>query len=323
MDKINTLVFEGGGIYGYAYIGALKELQTRIDFTKIKYLCGSSAGALIAYALAIGLKPHQIEHVVDKFRTHMIFRTPGLALKLPWNTIFNYGLISNDIVRDFAVIGLTAIYPDKEDITFAELDRDLIITGTNLSDSYFCVFSKQTTPRMSVIDAVVNSCCGNIALTPTRLKIRKQNKHVYIIDGGASVLNYPIAIFSENTNPSYITNMLDNDYSKDLYAQFGGNWKELEDIIRNKENTLLGLNFKSTDPYVNIPIRNIFSFVWNLINVTYQSLLLATDRDTRYTITIDMRNILPFDVRYVFIPYRTKQLIEMGREAVSNFKPCH
>ena len=50
MDKINTLVFEGGGIYGYAYIGALKELQTRIDFTKIKYLCGSSAGALIAYA---------------------------------------------------------------------------------------------------------------------------------------------------------------------------------------------------------------------------------------------------------------------------------
>jgi hypothetical protein len=67
------------------------------------------------------------------------------------------------------------------------------------------------------------------------LKIRKQNKYVYIIDGGASVLNYPIARFSENTNPSYITNMLDNDYSKDLYAQFGGNWKESEEIIRNKE----------------------------------------------------------------------------------------
>jgi hypothetical protein len=93
--------------------------------------------------------------------------------------------------------------------------------------------------------------------------------------------------------------MLDNDYSRDLYAQFGGNWKDLEEIIRDKENILLGLNFKSIDPYVNIPIRNVFSFVWNLINVTYQSLLLATDRDTRYTITIDMGSILPFDLRYI------------------------
>jgi hypothetical protein len=146
---------------------------------------------------------------------------------------------------------------------------------------------------------------------------------VYIIDGGASVLNYPIAIFSEHTNPSYIANMLDNDYSRDLYAQFGGSWRDLEEIIRSKDNTLLGLNFKSVDPYVNIPIRHIFSFVWNLINVTYHSLLLATDRDTRYTITIDMGNILPFDIRYVLIPHRTKQLINMGKEAVKNFKPCH
>ena len=97
---------------------------------------------------------------------------------------------------------------------------------------------------------------------------------------------------------------------------------ELEDIIRNKENTLLGLNFKSTDPYVNIPIRNIFSFVWNLINVTYQSLLLATGKDTRYTITIDMGGILPYDLRYIFIPYKTKQMINMGKEAVRNFKHC-
>ena len=57
--------------------------------------------------------------------------------------------------------------------------------------------------------------------------------------------------------------MLDNDYSRDRYAQFGGNWKDLEEIIRDKENILLGLNFKSIDPYVNIPIRNEFSFVWN------------------------------------------------------------
>ena len=140
MDKINTLVFEGGGIYGYAYIGALKELQSRLEFSKIKYLCGSSAGALMAYALALGLKSHQIEDVLDKFRAKLLLRIPGLVIKVPWNTMFNYGIISNDIVRDVALLGLNAVHPDKQDITFEELDRDLLITGTNLSDSYFFLF---------------------------------------------------------------------------------------------------------------------------------------------------------------------------------------
>ena len=101
-------------------------------------------------------------------------------------------------------------------------------------------------------------------------------------------------------------------------------WDDLEKIIRNtEENKVLGLNFKNPDPNVNIPSRNVFSYLWNFVNVTYQSLLLATDKDTRYTIMIDMGSILPFDVRYVFLPYKTKQMIEMGREAVRNYKPCH
>ena len=47
MNKINTLVLEGGGIYGIAYIGALKELQSKLDFDKIEYFCGTSVGSLI------------------------------------------------------------------------------------------------------------------------------------------------------------------------------------------------------------------------------------------------------------------------------------
>ena len=217
----------------------------------------------------------------------------------------------------------TFTYPDKNDITFKETDKNLIITATNLTDSYFIVCSKQTTPNMSAVDAVVHSCCGNVFFTPTTLKIRKQNMTKLVLDGGASVLNYPISLFSANTNPSYITNMLDNDYSKDLYAQYGGKWSDFEKIIRNsKDNKLLGLKFRSPNPYVNVPINNVISYLWNFLNVTYQSLLLARDKDTRYTITIDMGNILPVDVSYIFIPYKTKQMIEIGADAVRNFKPC-
>ena len=116
--------------------------------------------------------------------------------------------------------------------------------------------------------------------------------------------------------------MLDNDYSKDLYAQYGGKWSEFEKIIRNsKDNKLLGLKFRSPDPYVNVSINNVISDLWNLLNVTYQSLLLATDKDTRYTITIAVKNILPVDVTYVLSPYKTKRMIELGADAVRNFKP--
>ena len=315
MEKVNTIVCEGGGIYGIAYLGAFKELQSKIDFNKFKYSCGTSIRSLIVFGLTLGLKPEHMEEVLMKFRIICLLRAPSMILKMPWNTIFNYGLIDHSIVREITLLALKTAHPDRNDITFKELEKDVIITATDLTDSYFFVCSKQTTPNMSVIDAVVHSCCGNIALTPTKLKIRKQNKYACIIDGGASVLNYPIAIFCEKSMPSYIANMLDNDYSRDLYAQYG---------VRNtEENKLLGLNFKNLDPYVNVPIRNVCSFVWNLINVTYQSLLLATGKDTRYTITIDMGSILPFDLRYIFIPYKTKQMINMGKEAVRNFKPCH
>ena len=117
--------------------------------------------------------------------------------------------------------------------------------------------------------------------------------------------------------------MLNNAYSSDLYAQCGGKWEDLDKFIRNtKENKLLEMNFKNVGPYVNIHIRNVFSFVWNLINVTYQSLLLAAGNDIRYTITIDMTKVLLFDLRCILIPYKTKHMIDMGKEAVRNFKPC-
>ena len=118
-----------------------------------------------------------------------VLRAPSVILKMPWSTIFNYGLIDHSIVREIALLALKTAHPDRNGITFKELEKDVIITATNLTNSYFFVCSKHTTPNMSLIAAVVHSSCGNIALTPTKLKLRKQNKYACIIDGGASVLN--------------------------------------------------------------------------------------------------------------------------------------
>ena len=50
--------------------------------------------------------------------------------------------------------------------------------------------------------------------------------------------------------------------------------------MRNShDNKLLGIKFESPNVYTNIPIHNTISYLWNFLNITYQSLLQATDRD--------------------------------------------
>jgi hypothetical protein len=53
---INALIFEGGGVKGIAYYGALKKLQQRgvIDINEIIYSAGTSAGAITALLLSAG-----------------------------------------------------------------------------------------------------------------------------------------------------------------------------------------------------------------------------------------------------------------------------
>ena len=113
MNK-NTIDFEGAGIYGLAYSGALKELQKRIDFNNIKYVCGTSVGALIAFAVALGLKPEHMEDVISKFRITILLRIPGILMRMPWNAIVNYGLINSNIVKDICLLVLRTVHPDKK-----------------------------------------------------------------------------------------------------------------------------------------------------------------------------------------------------------------
>ena len=56
---------------------------------------------------------------------------------MPWNTIFDYGLIDHNIVRGTPLLALKTAHPDKHGITFFELEKDVMITATNLSGSHF------------------------------------------------------------------------------------------------------------------------------------------------------------------------------------------
>ncbi len=59
--KHENLVLQGGGPKGIAYIGALKKLNEFGKLENIKNIAGTSAGAITAGMLAIGLSPEEME----------------------------------------------------------------------------------------------------------------------------------------------------------------------------------------------------------------------------------------------------------------------
>lgn len=66
-----NLVFEGGGIKGLCYIGALRYLEER-GF-KIANVAGSSVGAIIASLVCAGYKAKELEQIIEEIDFHTIW----------------------------------------------------------------------------------------------------------------------------------------------------------------------------------------------------------------------------------------------------------
>lgn len=63
-NAITGFVFEGGGVKGIAYLGAIKELikQSIIEFERLKVISGTSAGSICALLLSLGYNMEELEH---------------------------------------------------------------------------------------------------------------------------------------------------------------------------------------------------------------------------------------------------------------------
>src|SRR3954468_3471102 len=57
---IVNLVFEGAGVRGIAYCGALKEMESRGVMDKVERVAGTSAGALMALAVSLGYSSEEL-----------------------------------------------------------------------------------------------------------------------------------------------------------------------------------------------------------------------------------------------------------------------
>ncbi|HSJ24869.1 MAG TPA: patatin-like phospholipase family protein [Longimicrobiales bacterium] len=191
--QFRNLVFEGGGVKGIAYVGAMQVLEQRGHLTDIRRVGGTSAGAINALIVSLGYSNAEQLDLLNSvdFRRFMdnsfgVFRdTKRLLNEFGWN--------KGDFFRGWAGDLITAKLGSRR-ATFADL-RDaglpeLYVVGTNLSTGYAEVFSAERHEAMPLAEALRISMSIPLFFAAVRHGARND---VYV-DGGVQ-LNYPVKLF--------------------------------------------------------------------------------------------------------------------------------
>jgi len=147
------LALGGGFARGIAHVGVLKVLEE--ENIPIRYIAGTSVGALIGAAYCSGLSPAELEEVAARVRFKHIAR---------W-TLSRYGFASNQRMIGF----LNSILKVK---TFEELRIPLAVTATDFSTGEGAVFHSGP-----LVDPVRASCAYPGMFQPVKIRGR------FLIDG--------------------------------------------------------------------------------------------------------------------------------------------
>jgi NTE family protein len=207
-SEIHNLVFEGAGIRGIAYCGALKEMESRGLIPGIKRVAGTSAGALMAMAISVGYSADELKDIISntnfkEFNDGKFFFIGGI------NRLNRYFGWYRSNKLDKWIGQLIEAKTGDPNITFSDMHRrnfkELYVTGTCLNKQKLIVFSNETYPQMRIRDAVRISMSiplyfeavfmdenGRIINHP-----REKQDFDIMLDGGF-IANFPIRVFDSS-----------------------------------------------------------------------------------------------------------------------------
>ena len=151
-----TCLFGGGAIRGAAYAGAVKALEELNIIPE--NIGGSSVGSIVAALMAVGYNADDIKEIFldvnfDLFRDFQFGLGPKFAL--------SKGEVFLEWIRDLIE---KKFYGDNYEkgknkvVTFSELEKNLYIITTDLSNFECKEFSKFETPDFEIATAVRISC---------------------------------------------------------------------------------------------------------------------------------------------------------------------
>jgi NTE family protein len=193
-----NLVFEGGGVKGIAYAGALEVLSERGILQNVKKAAGTSAGAITATLVCLGYSAAKIKEAIFALDFSK-FEDGWDPLRLP----IEYGLYKGDAFLKWIQEMITGKAKAGANATFEDLHNqglpDLYVYSTDLNIFDIKQFSYTDTPNVIVAEAVRASMSIPLFFKAWKFTNSIPDDHIYV-DGGV-VLNYPLTVFDTVTQP--------------------------------------------------------------------------------------------------------------------------
>jgi NTE family protein len=196
--KFTNLVFEGGGVKGIAYAGALQVLTDCGIMPQIKQVAGTSAGAITAALVALGYTAPEIKSIIMSLN-FKDFEDGWDPLRLATQ----YGLYKGDAFLSWIRKMIDAKATNGANATFADLYNQngigLYVFATDLNIYNIKQFSHLDTPNVPIAEAVRASMSIPMFFKAWKFSNNQPDNHMYV-DGGV-VLNYPLTVFDNPQNP--------------------------------------------------------------------------------------------------------------------------
>lgn len=309
-NQFKNIVFEGGGVWGIAYLGMLDYLYHNDILENMTKVAGTSAGAITACITSFNLSFKEIVSIVNsldyskflgkgellgpkvipkpvKDRLNKLFGDIDCAYRL----ITEYGWYSSQYCYDWMKMQIASQFDLNQKsppYTFKDFKntsihkdnrsfRDLYIVGTDISNRISCVFCYENTPDMEVAEAVRISMSIPLFFESVKSSYhltREAGTSKFFSDGGV-MYNYPINLFDQEDLP---------------------------------ERTLGGMFKSELSPQ---PIKNLVDFITNVLSCTMDAQLqiyLNNPTDMARSIQIETKdvpstdfNIQTGDMTYEFL----------------------
>jgi NTE family protein len=293
--NFRNLVFEGGGVKGIAYGGALEVLDKAGVLKNVTRVAGTSAGAINATLLAIGFTHREVSDIIAK-TNFASFEDGGWFGSKLQRLLTNFGIHRGDKFKSFLEEKIK-LKTGSTKFTFKNLAQAiqtgnanfkyLYVVATNLSGQKYEIFSHEEGhfPDTPIADAVRMSMS-----IPMYFQAVTFNKET-MVDGGVSY-NYGVNIFDQK---KYLHDPENGD------AQFYNN---KADLVFNHET--LGFRLDSTE-VINyckknwslppVKIDNLNQYVSALIGFMMEMANKAhlVDEDWNRTIFIDTLDVKTTD----------------------------
>jgi NTE family protein len=310
--NFKNLVFEGGGVKGIAYGGALEILNDANILQGIQRVAGTSAGAINATLLALGYSHSDISKIIadtnfKDFEDGNIFsELLGLTKKFGW---FKGDKFKSWIGRYIQQ------KTGKSDFTFGELNeqaktkgfKNLYVIATNLSEQRAEIFSHEHSPAMPIQDAVRMSMS-----IPLYFFSVLKNQSV-MADGGVT-WNYPINLFDNKKYVSNPQNYIKVDYSDNPEYVF--NYETLGFRTDSKQVIEYSKDNWAIEP---IKINNLKDYAGAVINFLMEMANKSHlhQNDWNRTVFIDVLDVKTTDFKLPAA--KIQALISSGKTCTSEY----